>query len=98
MIPSASKRWIRFQHGVAKSPTSFPISATDRDASCWSSASIVRSVVFLAEYSGFRGRAERGVRSSLAASEDVHRTGDTLAYSISSFARDLGVMRGRGMP
>src|SRR6202030_4545052 len=60
--------------------------------------SVVRSMVSMGEYSGCRGPSERVVRSSLPPSENMHRTGNTLAYSITSFARDLGVMRGRGMP
>src|SRR6516165_1307345 len=35
---------MRFQQGVDESPTSLPISATDRDASRWSTASIFRSI------------------------------------------------------
>src|SRR5215217_8031937 len=44
MTPSASSRWMRFQHGVDDSPTRLPISATDNDASFCSTARILRSM------------------------------------------------------
>src|SRR5713101_10028681 len=44
MTPSASKRCIRFQHGVDDRPTRLPISATEREAFCWSKPRILRSI------------------------------------------------------
>src|SRR5688572_7530915 len=44
MTPSASSRWMRFQHGVDDSPTRLPISATDREASPCRRVRILRSV------------------------------------------------------
>ena len=44
MTPSASSRWIRFQHGVDDSPTRSPISATDSEASCCRTVRILRSM------------------------------------------------------
>src|SRR5690242_9468564 len=44
ITPSASRRWIRFQHGVEDSPTRLPISATDSEASSCNTARIFRSM------------------------------------------------------
>jgi hypothetical protein len=44
MTPSASSRWMRFQHGVDDSPTREPISATDSEASSCRTARIFRSM------------------------------------------------------
>src|SRR5215472_16373786 len=44
MTPSASSRWIRFQHGVEDRPTKLPISATEWEASCCRRARILRSM------------------------------------------------------
>src|SRR5580704_14711587 len=44
MTPSASSRWMRFQHGVEDKPTREPISATDRAAFSCKTASILRSM------------------------------------------------------
>src|SRR5882757_7178450 len=44
MTPSASSFWMRFQHGVDDSPTRCPISATESEASCCSTPSILRSI------------------------------------------------------
>src|SRR5215813_15616986 len=44
MTPSASSRWMRFQHGVEDRPTKLPISATEWEASCCRSARILRSM------------------------------------------------------
>src|SRR6266436_2495442 len=51
ITPSASSRWIRFQHGVEDNPTRSPISATEREAS---SCSTVRGGEGRAEASGFQ--------------------------------------------
>ena len=44
MTPSASSRCRRFQHGVDDRPTRWPISATESEASCWTTARILRSM------------------------------------------------------
>ena len=44
MTPSASSRWMRFQHGVDDRPTRLPISATDSEASSCTTARILRSM------------------------------------------------------
>src|SRR4249920_3639764 len=44
MTPSASSRWIRFQHGVDDRPTRLPISATESEASFCRTARIFRSM------------------------------------------------------
>src|SRR6516165_9430464 len=43
ITPSDSSFWIRFPHGVEDKPTRCPISATDSEASCCNSRSILRS-------------------------------------------------------
>src|SRR5262245_21815411 len=44
ITPSASRRWIRFQHGVEDRPTRLPISATESEALSCRSARILRSI------------------------------------------------------
>src|SRR5271169_1704919 len=44
MTPSASSRWMRFQHGVDDRPTREPISATERAALSCRTARIFRSI------------------------------------------------------
>src|SRR6516225_6723116 len=44
MTPSASSRWIRFQHGVEDRPTRLPMSATESEASSCRTAKILRSI------------------------------------------------------
>ena len=74
ITPSASSFWIRFQHGVDDKPTRCPISATEREASCCRTPSILRSmpsmrrpreIVLLATT---YGRNRHGVEMKIAAS------------------------------
>ena len=51
MTPSASSRWMRFQHGVCDKPTRPPISAIDRVASSCRSARMFRSVASISDLS-----------------------------------------------
>src|SRR6185437_10727139 len=54
MTPSASSFCSRFQHGVDDRPTRWPISATEREASCCTTARILRSMASILEFLGGR--------------------------------------------
>src|SRR5688572_4835518 len=76
MTPSASSRWMRFQHGVDDSPTRLPISATDSDASCCSSARILRSVA-----SSLEGRSLEDEAMELPPDKNIFRLLPEQAYN-----------------
>src|SRR5262249_9846848 len=50
MTPSASSRWIRFQHGVEDKPTRAPISATESDALSCKTARIFLSIASMSRF------------------------------------------------
>src|SRR5262245_9522703 len=61
MTPSASSRCSRFQQGVDDKPTRWPISATESDASCWTTARIFLSIASILRLaSGWESHPEPG--------------------------------------
>src|SRR5438445_5938459 len=57
ITPSASRRWMRFQHGVEDRPTRSPISATDSEASSCSTVRILRSMASSRRFGSCNGTA-----------------------------------------
>src|SRR6516162_1624763 len=70
MMPSASSRCIRFQHGVDDKPTRLPISATESEALSCSRLRILRSIASMEAAPAERDRTDSPQLSGISA---VHR-------------------------
>src|SRR6516164_855188 len=97
MTPSASSRWIRFQHGVEDRPTKLPISATEWEASCCRRARILRSMASIRAdpCKGNKCNLDEGGRmiSSLPGVFEMYLEGYSPATEIRTAAPDLTAWR-----